>query len=124
MLEEKFQNEMETSRKCAEIQSQLILERNMKTTLESELRRLTSENQTLNERIRFLDDLEMDKKRLRNNVELLEKEKAELSEQLDRNKRTSTEVTCAWNNTGGQPSDMYSLLAIRDRVERKGNESL
>lgn len=84
---------METSRKYAEIQSQLILERNLKTSLESELNRLTSNNQTLSERIRSLDELEMDQKRLKNAIEFLEQEKTELSEQLDRNKRSSAEVT-------------------------------
>ncbi|KAK4029361.1 hypothetical protein OUZ56_022359 [Daphnia magna] len=91
ILEEKFQNEMETSRKYAEIQSQLILERNLKTSQESELNRLTSNNQTLSERIRSLDELEMDQKRLKNAIEFLEQEKTELSEQLDRNKRSSAE---------------------------------
>ncbi|XP_057366083.1 cingulin-like protein 1 [Daphnia carinata] len=91
IIEDKFQNEMETARKYAEIQSQLILERNLKTSLESELRRLMSNNQTLSERIRSLDELEMDQKRLKNTIEFLEKEKNELSEQLDRNKQSSAE---------------------------------
>lgn len=83
---------MEISRKCAEIESQLILERNLKANMELEIRKLESENQILNERIRSLDEFPMDKKRLENTVDLLEKEKSKLSEELDRYKLFSTEV--------------------------------
>jgi hypothetical protein len=93
VLEEKFQTEMEISRKCAEIESQLILERNLKATLEQEIRKLSSDNQILNERIRSLDEIPMDKKRLQITVDLLEKEKSKLSEELDRCKQSSIEVT-------------------------------
>ncbi|EFX87489.1 hypothetical protein DAPPUDRAFT_311881 [Daphnia pulex] len=82
---------MEISRKCAEIESQLILERNLKASLELEIRKLASDNQILNERIRSLDEIPMDKKRLQNTVDLLEKEKSKLSEELDRYKQSSTE---------------------------------
>lgn len=83
---------METSRKCAEIESQLILERNLKASLEFDIRKLTSTNQTLNERLRSLEEFEADKKRLQNTVEFLEKEKNILAEEFIRHKQTSAEV--------------------------------
>ncbi len=83
---------MEASRKCAEIESQLILERNLKSSLETELRKLSSDNQILNERVRSLDEFAMDKKRLQSTVELLERENNKLCEEFERHKRSSVEV--------------------------------
>lgn len=85
---------METSRKCAEIESQLILERNLKASLDFEIRKLTSTNQALNERVLSLEGFEADAKRLQNTVELLEKEKNILADEFERHKKTSAEVVC------------------------------
>lgn len=92
LLEKKFEVEMETSRKSAEIESQLILERNLKASLELEMRRLTSSNQMLNERLRSLEDFEMDRKRLQNAVEVLERDKERLLEDFERHKQISAEA--------------------------------
>ena len=96
MIEEKFQSEMEISRKCAEIESQLILERNLKSSLESEMRKLASDNQILVERVRSLEECAVDKKRLQNTVEILEKEKKRLAEEFDNHKQSSVEVILSY----------------------------
>lgn len=92
ILEEKFLAEMENSKKCAEIESQLILERNLKMSLEIEKQNLSSINQMLKERIRSLEDLEAENKSLTIKINSLIKEKTELSNDLELLQRTSKEV--------------------------------
>lgn len=112
LLEEKFQIEMEISRKCAELESQLILERNIKPGLESEVCRLSSENELLCQRLRSSEDLLADKKRLQNAVEKLEKEKNTISEELCLQKLSAVEVRPiarpVYGNSQEQPYFYYS----------------
>ena len=83
---------MEASKKSAETESQLILERNLKLSLELEMQKLTSSNQVLRDRIKCLDELEEDNKILLNKIENLVKEKAQLYDDLEHLKQTSFEV--------------------------------
>lgn len=80
MLEEKFKAEIETARRSAEVESQLILERHLKANLEVEHRRLLNEVQGLTERLQSTGDFPADKKRLEVAVELKEMEKNQLKE--------------------------------------------
>jgi len=80
MLEDTFRAEIEASRRSAEIESQLILERNLRTNSEAEHRKLTSQIQMLNERLQNTVEYPAERKRLEVAVELKELEKSQIVE--------------------------------------------
>lgn len=92
IIEEKFQSEIEITKKNAELESQIILERNLRANHEEELRKLKTENHLLDERIKSLEESANDKKRLEMSVEMSDKEMKLLKEEHDRLKQSSTEV--------------------------------
>lgn len=92
ILEDKFLAEIDAARRSAEIESRLILEHNLKLNLEAEVRKLTTDNEALNQRLQSLGDFPLERQRLELNVELKEREKKQITEEFQLYKELAIEV--------------------------------
>ena len=84
--------EIEAARRSAEIESRLILEHNLKLNLEAEVRKLTADNEALNQRLQSIGDFPLERQRLELNVELKEREKKQITEEFQLYKESAVEV--------------------------------
>lgn len=85
VAEEKLQLEIESAKKISELESQIILERNLKTNAETQLAKISRE-------IESLKDKQTETKRLEMEAELREKEKTRIIDEFNNYKRLNEEV--------------------------------
>lgn len=83
---------MELNRKLSEIESHLILERNLKANAESQLVKLESINQQLSDKLESLVEVRFENRKLEMQLEQLKSETKALSEELKRYKDFSEDV--------------------------------
>jgi len=82
--EEKLQVELESAKKISELESQIILERNLKMNIEKQLSQASSEIELLNERSKLVADCLTEIKGLKVEAELRENEKKRIVDEFDR----------------------------------------
>ena len=85
VAEEKLQLEIGSAKKISELESQIILERNLKTNAETQLAKISRE-------IESLKDKQTETKRLEMEAELREKEKTRIIDEFNNYKRLNEEV--------------------------------
>lgn len=87
-----MQSELSLSKKTAELESHLILERNLKSNFETQLQQLMAEHQGLKEKLNTCVDGRVDVKRLEMQLQLKEDDRNRIIEELARLKKLSAEV--------------------------------
>ena len=92
-MEEQFQAEMESARKVCELNGQILLERSLNASLESQLSRVEQELKSLNERFSCVADCQAENRRLQFQLELGDKEKSSTVLELDLHRKMSEEVS-------------------------------
>ena len=91
-LDEKVQSELSLSKRLAELESHLILERNLKASFESQLNQVIAEQQGMKEKLDTCAGSQVDVKRLEMQLQLKEDDRNRLLEELGRMKTLAAEV--------------------------------
>jgi predicted RNase H-like nuclease (RuvC/YqgF family) len=83
---------LDLTRKISELESHLILERNLKSNMESQMQKLSTENVDLNEQCKAESDMHDKIRRLERELSKKEGECVRLTEDLERCKQNFNQV--------------------------------